>query len=424
MTYPLLSILFKRKVNCNRAQYSNWINSGRIDTVSRSNGILSAEKPIQAFQFSTQTIKAFQLKPRAATVCTFDGMSGQTAVAYGFDGTVQFWDPSTREQLLSIGKEDLQMDMVDKVSQLTPSLIAVLAGGSAKGGVYDNKGSIALLSKERQLEPNTLQFRPPAYCTDSPHSGEISVVEGMPGFGGNNDDNRNNNPAFMLSGGEADKGVYMWAIGLSEQGAVTAIQQTHKMKTRHTTRITALCYEPFKGYAISGADGNGRINVNNVETGKLVVDNDHRQCGGGIGGISICPVDANLAMVCCTTKGKQVQIFDLRQSLSVLKPALLLGKDEGFRNSRYIRSAWHPDGRLVFCPLNEEGTKASGSGTVFIWDVRYVRCQEEEPQTYNPHSGSIWSACFARPSQTAESNNPMLVTVSSDRKIAFTDFSI
>ncbi|KAJ2394913.1 hypothetical protein GGI23_004506 [Coemansia sp. RSA 2559] len=233
-----------------------------------------------------------------------------------------------------------------------------------------------------------------------------------------------NNTALMLSGGEFDKSVYMWTIGLSGHGAAVDIKQTQKMKTQHTTRITALCYEPFRGYTISGADGIGRINVNNTETGGLVVDNDHRLCGGGIGSMSICPIDSNLVMACCAAKGKQVQIFDLRQSMSTLKPALSLGKDEGVRNSRYIRSAWHPGGRLIFCPLNEEGTRASGSGTVYIWDVRYVRCQEEEPQTLNPHNGSIWSACFAQPSQNADSDKPILVTVSSDHNIAFTNFSI
>ncbi|KAJ2746790.1 hypothetical protein H4S06_005193, partial [Coemansia sp. BCRC 34490] len=311
-------------------------------------------------------MKSFKLKPRAATVCTFDGLSGQTAVAYGFDGALQFWDPGTRIKLLSIEKEELGMDLVDHVSQLTPSLVVALAGGSTTKGQYENRGSIALLSKKRHAKQDILSFGPPAHCTDSPHTGDISVVEGMPDCRG-----INNSTALMLSGGESDRSVYMWKIGLSDRGAVAGVQHAQKMNTHHTTRISALCYVPLREYTISGADGIGRINVNDTETGQLVVDNDHNECGGGIGSISICPTDGNLAMVCCTAKGKQIQIFDLRQSLSTIKPALFLGKGEGFRNSRYIRPAWHPDGRLVFCPLNEDKAKASDNGTVFIWDTRY-----------------------------------------------------
>ncbi|KAJ2541224.1 hypothetical protein EV175_006162, partial [Coemansia sp. RSA 1933] len=83
-------------------------------TLRSTASILSEEVPKRAFQFSTQSFKAFQLKPRAAMVCTFDGIAGQTAVAYGFDGTVQFWDPSTRTQFLSIERNTLQMDLIEQ----------------------------------------------------------------------------------------------------------------------------------------------------------------------------------------------------------------------------------------------------------------------------------------------------------------------
>ncbi|KAI9500758.1 hypothetical protein GGI25_003951 [Coemansia spiralis] len=388
--------------------------------------LLSSARPLQPFQFKTTLRRAFQLKPRAATICTFHDIRGQTAVAHGLDGSVQFWDPGSKERLLSISKETLGIDYVERIAQLTPSLLVALAGESKKCGSYGNKGSLVFLNKRpSSLESVGLQFAPPTRWKDPLHGGGISVVEGMPGNCRNSYDT-----ALMLSGGEVDKSVYIWSLALANNGRVSGERQIQKLATPHTSGISALCYEHQKEYVISGSTGRGRLLINSARTAQLVANNDRMSCGGTIGSIFVCPTDPNLTMVSCITKDKQIQIFDLRLRMSAFTPVLALGKSEGsgskeFRNSKFIRPSWHPDGRLIFCPLNRDCTHSSGGGDVYIWDSRYVRCREEEPQAYNPHEGSsIWSASFALPAWNKHSDKPVLVTVGSDHNIAFTDFSI
>ncbi|KAJ1934232.1 hypothetical protein GGF37_006443, partial [Kickxella alabastrina] len=168
------------------------------DTVS---GIMSRESAIRPYQFATTLHPAFKLKPREAFPCSFKGLPQQMVVAYGMDRSVMFWNPQTRMLEKRIGEDQLEMDFVEHMAQLSPSLLA-LVSGMRKPAITDfPAGKISLLALARQPRQGSLNIRSvQRWCDDSPHDSPVSVVQGLPGA-----DTGHHSRAFMLSGGSNDK---------------------------------------------------------------------------------------------------------------------------------------------------------------------------------------------------------------------------
>ncbi|KAI8319573.1 WD40 repeat-like protein [Martensiomyces pterosporus] len=383
----------------------------------------SSEQAVRAYQFSTHSVHAFKLKPRAAFACSLEGMGGQTVVAYGMDGTMQFWDPITQLLDLSLGKSELRMDYPEHVAQLSPSLLAVVPGtrsnnesGGRRGNDDVAAASVTFVNKRMSSQQGFLQMEPVQPWAESPHEGPISVVEGMLGCS-----RQCSERALMLSGGAKDKKVYLWSVDLIG-GRVAKAVHTQQMRAFHTSRVTALRYEPSRGYVISGAES-GRISINDVETGKLVMDTAKNTVRSVIGSLVASPVNCNIIMASCASTSDQLKLFDLRQRDMSIRPALVLGNETARTQSRYIRPAWHPDGCLVVCPVHRSSQSSSeaaaSDGMVAIWDTRYARCDGEAPQTYHPHKAPVWSAEFVEPKLPGLS---MMVTTGGDHNIGFTSF--
>ncbi|KAJ1896308.1 hypothetical protein LPJ66_004074, partial [Kickxella alabastrina] len=377
-------------------------------------GIMSRESAVRPYQFATTLHPAFKLKPREAFPCSFEGLSQQMVVAYGMDRSVMFWNPQTRMLEKKLGEDQLEMDFVEHMAQLSPSLLA-LVSGMRKPAITDfPAGKISLLALARQPHQGSLNIRPvQRWCDDSPHDSPVSVVQGLPGA-----DTGHHSRAFMLSGGSNDKSVFLRSLEVTDGHAARTLGSL-RMKSNLKSRVSALCYESTRAYVISGSE-TGRICINDASSGSLVYEHETR-LNSSVGCISICPTNRNLMMVSCGTSGEQIQVLDVRQCLAKMPPVLVLGKSDAGTYSRYTRPAWHPDGGLVFCPFRRSQLEDSGGDIVAIWDTRYVRCSQEAGQIYRPHKSAVSSVAFVKPQGNGA---PIMVTTCVDHAIGFTDFKV
>ncbi|KAJ1963811.1 hypothetical protein GGI12_001826 [Dipsacomyces acuminosporus] len=410
------------------------IDSGRIGFHQHNDGYVvastaeqstpelrSVDRATRPYQFRTYSANEFRRKPRAAFTCSFEGIDSQTIVAYGLDGTLQFWDPVTQRLDLSLDKNELNMEYAEHVAQISPSLLAAVPakrGSSEGGGRYAGGNSAApavvFINKTPSSRRSSLQVGPVQPWAYSPHEGPISVVEGMPECM-----HRRQSRAFMLSGGVKDKKVYLWSVDTA-RSEVAKAEVARQMRGFHTSRITALCYEPNRDFVLSGSES-GRISINDAECGKLIMETEKHALRSVIGSLVVSPKNSNIVMASCAAISGQLRFFDLRQNMKSIKPSLVLGTQTASTQSRYIRPAWHPEGCLVVCPVHKSIQLSSEEGAVAIWDTRYSKCAMEAPQIYRPHKGPVWSVDFADHSATGMS---MMVTTGGDHNIAFTSFRV
>ncbi|KAJ2056440.1 hypothetical protein GGI17_006187 [Coemansia sp. S146] len=396
-----------------RGTVSAWSAVRKLPGPSDEKALMASNSALRAYQFSTRRHKAFQLKPRAAFTCLVGGEAEQKVVAYGMDGAVHIWNPHTQVSEASLTRTDLGIEYLEDMAQISSDILAgvpkVVSADSRASSMPDIVfiGLCPPLANSRSKVAMKAQPR-----VQSPHEGQISVVSGM-GYS----PQRHSSRAFLLTGGTKDKDVYMWS--LETYGAhVVKTLATQKMRSGHTTRITALCHEPISNSVIAGA-ANGRVSVNDVESGKLLMSSGQlSQCA--IGSTTLCPTNTNVLLTSCASKSEQVRIYDLRQGISWAKPAIMLGVKTPRTQSRYSRSAWHPDGGLVMYPFRGGTSESPEDGLVAIWDTRYAQCDAEEPQLFSPHSDTVWSICFA---DAQGSRKPTMVTVSSDHCLGFTTFA-
>ncbi|KAJ2719633.1 hypothetical protein GGI07_005099 [Coemansia sp. Benny D115] len=371
----------------------------------------SAERP---FQYMTTLRTAFKLKPREAFVCSFEGMSQQSVVSYGMEPTVKFWNPDGQYVNLQLREMQLGMDYVEQMVQLSPSLLALLSGASKQSLSKAAGGQISFLSLRRPIKREILNMHPIQHWgANSPHDGPVSSIQAMPGITLDGPDQ-----AMLLSGGMRDKQVFVQQLELSD-GQVTNTLLTHKIQCNFTTRVSSMCYAHTRRYVVSGAE-NGRLCFNDVCSGKLVGAYGTKQ-RLAIGSLSVCPTDGNLIMAHCSSKDQQIQIFDMRQAHSNTRPVLVLGKSLERTQSRYSRPAWHPDGRLVFCPLQRSSNEGMVSKNIVCWDTRFVDCSREVAGTCDAHKSSVYSVAFAKIQSTGSS---VMVTTATDYNIGFTTFRV
>ncbi|KAJ2373174.1 hypothetical protein H4S02_008952, partial [Coemansia sp. RSA 2611] len=137
--------------------------------------------------------------------------------------------------------------------------------------------------------------------------------------------------------------------------------------------------------------------------------------------LAVCPTDSNLVLASMGTTKDQLRLFDIREKLSIQRPALVLGQQRERTQSRYIRPAWHPNGNLIFYPFLRGSSEMSSDGMVAIWDVRYRRCADDAPQVYHPHKAGVWSVSFV---ESRNAGQQTMVTVGNDHCIGFTEFLV
>ncbi|KAJ1886409.1 hypothetical protein LPJ71_009075, partial [Coemansia sp. S17] len=352
------------------------------------NALMASSSAVRAYQFSTRRHKAFQLKPRAAFTCSVGGEAEQKVVAYGVDGTVQIWNPHAQVCEASLTRDDLGIEYVEDMAQISSNILASVPKVVSGDNRVPSMPDVVFIG----LSPPLANSHSGAAMKAQPwsmslHEGQISVVAGM-GYS----PQRHSSRAFLLTGGTKDKDVYMWSLETSS-ARVASVLATQKMKSGHTTRITALCHEPISNSVIAGS-ANGRVSVNDLESGKLLMSSGQLS-KYAIGSTTLCPTNTNVLLTSCASKSEQVRIYDLRQGISWARPAITLGVKTPRTQSRYSRSAWHPDGGLVMYPFRGGASSSPEDGLVAIWDTRYAQCDAEEPQLFSPHSDTIWSICFA-----------------------------
>ncbi|KAJ2357085.1 hypothetical protein IWW50_001925 [Coemansia erecta] len=386
------------------------------NTVDASNnlGLCVRDAPSRPYQFTTRRLDAFKLKPRAALTCKFEGSDSEVSVAYGMDGTVQLWSPKEKRLLQKLDSSTLGMDFAEHLTQVTPSLLVAVSGERTKLGSLRNPGQLFFLNQAASGSSAYPRLQNAEQLNVLPESDLISVAEGMVGA------NTHEDSGLLLTGGQRDRKVYIWALDKSE-GRVTAVEKRLLVKTRHTSRISALCYEPFHNFVLSGSDS-GRVNIGCAETGReITVDNGEKVPPNVVGKLLVCPTNPNLVLASIGATKDQMRIFDIRGKLSIQRPALVLGQQRERTQSRYLRPAWHPHGDLIFYPFLRGSTETSHEGMVAIWDVRFKRCADTAPQVFHPHKEDVWSVNFA---ESSNANQHTMVTVSTDRSIGFTDFML
>ncbi|KAJ2478877.1 hypothetical protein IWW56_003447 [Coemansia sp. RSA 2131] len=369
--------------------------------------------PKRPYQFTSQLMEAFKLKPRAALTCAFEGLNSEVSVAYGMDGTVQLWSPQERRMLQKLDSTALDMDFAEHVTQVMPSLLVAVSGERTKPDSRRNPGQLMYLNQTTGAT-RAPRLQNAQQLHTLPESELVAVAEGMMGARTHDD------CALMVTGGMRDRKVYVWEVKTAA-GRVTAAEKRQLVRTRHTSRISALCFEPVHNYVLSGSDS-GRVNVGCAETGReITADNGERVSAQVVGKLAVCPNNPNLVLASMGTTSDQVRLFDIRSRLSIQRPALALGLQRDRTQSRYLRPAWHPHGDLIFYPFLRGSTESGGDGMVAIWDVRYQRCAEDAPQVFHPHKADVWSVSFVE-SRTA--GRHAMVTVSNDHCIGFTDFQL
>ncbi|KAJ2190948.1 hypothetical protein EV181_000668 [Coemansia sp. RSA 532] len=369
--------------------------------------------PKRPYQFTTQLIEAFKLKPRAALTCVLEESNSEVSVAYGMDGTVQLWSPQERRMLQKLDSTALDMDFAEHITQVMPSLLVAVSGERTKPGSRRNPGQLMYLNQATGAT-RTPRLQNAQQLHTLSDSELVSVAEGMMRARTHDD------CALMVTGGMRDRKVYVWEVKTAA-GRVTAAEKRQLVRTRHTSRISALCFEPVHNYVLSGSDS-GRVNIGCAETGREITsDNGERVSTQVVGKLAVCPINPNLVLASMGTTSDQVRLFDIRSRLSIQRPALILGLQRGRTQSRYLRPAWHPHGDLIFYPFLRGSAETGGDGMVAIWDVRYQRCAEDAPQVFHPHKADVWSVSFVE-SRTA--GRHAMVTVSNDHCIGFTDFQL
>ncbi|KAJ2616120.1 hypothetical protein H4S08_000933 [Coemansia sp. RSA 1365] len=369
--------------------------------------IKSSDKATRPFQFNTSLYSAFQRKPRAALICQFKDADYPMAVAYGMDGTVQIWDPHQQQRNQMLMTSVLGMDFPEHMTQVTPSLLAAVAGVRSTADSLGGQGRLVFLSQHDATQKSNEWLGDAQHWDSSPHKGPISVVEGMAG-------QSTRDRSMLLTGGLRDHKVFVWSLEMN-CSRVAAVASTRQLRTHHSSRIGALCFEHNRGYVLSGSDS-GRIGMNDAETGKDL--GGHMPQGrpsSAVGNIVACPANPNLMMISYAATDRQLRIVDLRQRLAFAYPVLALGQHRERTQSRYIRPTWHPDSGLIFYPIHQGSSDTSSDGTVAIWDTRYAGCSETAPQMNQLHKQAVWSVGFSK--------NTM-VSVSGDYNIGFTTFRI
>ncbi|KAJ2077121.1 hypothetical protein H4R24_005321 [Coemansia sp. RSA 988] len=374
---------------------------------AEADALKSNNKAARPFQFNTSLHSAFQRKPRAALVCQLEGVDYPMAVAYGMDGTVQIWDPCKQRRNQMLTTSALGMDFPEHMAQVTPSLLAAVAGVRSTADSLGGQGRLVFLSQHDAMRQSHEWLGDAQHWNFSPHKGPISVVEGMAG-------QSTRDRGMLLTGGLRDHEVFLWSLEMD--GAKVAASTTmRQLRTHHSSRIGALFFEYNRGCVLSGSDS-GRIGMNDAETGKDL--GGHMPQGrpsNAVGNIVVCPANPNIVLISYAATDRQLRVVDLRQRLAFAYPVLSLGQHRERTQSRYIRPAWHPDSGLIFYPIHQGSSDTSSDGTVAIWDTRYASCSDTAPQMCQLHKQTVWSVGF--------SENTM-VSVSGDYNIGFTTFRI
>ncbi|KAJ2806708.1 hypothetical protein H4R20_001585 [Coemansia guatemalensis] len=367
----------------------------------------SNPKAVRPFQFNTSLHSAFQRKPRAALICQLEGANYPMAVAYGMDGTVQIWDPCKQRRNQVLTTSELDMDFPEHMTQVTPSLLAAVAGVRSTADSLGGQGRLVFLSQRDATRQSNGWFGDSQHWNSTPHKGPLSVVEGMSG-------QSTHDRGMLLTGGLRDHNVFVWSLEM-DGARVAAATTTRQLRTHHSSRIGALCFEHNRGCVLSGSDS-GRIGWNDTETGKdLGGYMPQSRPSNAVGNIAACPTNPNIMLISYAATDRQLRVVDLRQRLAFAYPVLSLGQHRERTQSRYIRPAWHPDSGLIFYPIHQGSSDTSSDGTVAIWDTRYASCSETAPQMCQLHRQAVWSVGF--------SENTM-VSVSGDYNIGFTNFRI
>ncbi|PIA18458.1 hypothetical protein COEREDRAFT_85418 [Coemansia reversa NRRL 1564] len=369
--------------------------------------IKSNDRATRPFQFNTSLYSAFQRKPRAALICQFKNADYPMAVAYGMDGSVQIWDPHQQQRKQMLMTSALGMDFPEHMAQVTPSLLAAVAGVRSTADSLGGQGRLVFLSQHDATRQSNEWLGDAQHWDSPPHKGPLSVVEGMAG-------QSTHGRGMLLTGGLRDHKVFVWSLEMNGS-KVAAATTTQQLRTHHSSRIGALCFEQNRGYVLSGSDS-GRVGMNDAETGKDL--GGHMPQGrpsNAVGNIVACPANPNLMMISYAATDRQLRIVDLRQRLAFVYPVLVLGQHRERTQSRYIRPTWHPDSGLIFYPIHQGSSDTSSDGTVAIWDTRYAGCSETAPQISQLHKQAVWSVGFSK--------NTM-VSVGGDYNIGFTTFRI
>ncbi|KAJ1797757.1 hypothetical protein LPJ75_006987, partial [Coemansia sp. RSA 2598] len=88
-------------------------------------GLRSRPTAVHPYQFNTQLQSAFKRKPREAFVCTLPGMQQQAILAYGLDGSVQFWDPQEQTRIKYLDDDYFDIEFAQQIIQVSPSAFAL-----------------------------------------------------------------------------------------------------------------------------------------------------------------------------------------------------------------------------------------------------------------------------------------------------------
>lgn len=376
--------------------------------------LLKSRHNSKPYQFTTSYEKAFELKPRGAFTCTFgEPNNWECVVAYGLDGTVQLWNPWKQRRDAAIFRENLRIKNMEHMAQISPYILAGVPNYAADDHRQPSRASIVFLGVGRSTQQrSSSEIACVKHWSRSSQHSPISVVAGITNGQGYGPSDR----AYMVTGGVSSKGLDIWSLETVGPRVNDVTGHTF-IDTGHKSRITALCHEPVRNCILSGSQS-GNLTISDAIKGKSA--HNMRYTSDTVASLSICPTDSNLALVTYVSKQDQIQILDLRQRASG-KPALTLGINTYGTQSRYVNPTWHTDGNLIFYPFRRMEEESTDDGYVAIWDTRYVRCNKEAPQKFQPHKKPVWSICF---SKYRRQGMTMAVTASGDHSMGFTTFRL
>ncbi|KAJ2879573.1 hypothetical protein FB639_003055, partial [Coemansia asiatica] len=386
-------------------------------------GIQSRSTADRPFQFDTHLQLAFKRKPREAFVCTLPGIQQKAILAYGLDGSVQFWDPQEQTRIKFLGDDYFQIEFAQQIVQLSPAIFALVPKTSRSVSAELSRAEPLFLGVAASSIFNKIDTLPVQRWQDIPSAGagrnsdgSVSVIQGM-SFSDSSLSSDGYERAFMLSGRVSPKTVLMQSLHV-ENGKILGINDTLPMKLELKSRISALCHESWRNYVVT-ASCTGRVFANDAQSGRLV--SEFSSLGCTVGSISPNPTNANILMMGCGSNSDQLRIFDLRQNTLKGGPVLCLGRKSPRTQSEYIRPAWHPFGGLVFCPFHRNQDSDASDNLVAIWDTRYAKCDKDSPQILRPHKSTTWSVAFV---DSEKSGSPLMVTAGGDYNVGFTSFKI
>ncbi|PVU96337.1 hypothetical protein BB561_001245 [Smittium simulii] len=355
--------------------------------------------------------KAFKRKPRGLLIADFysNGLIDTPLTVSGaLDGSVQFWNTKTQKLYF---KGDIMLSKTqypEHLSIVSPNTVCASLfkptndPGDTKLKNNDSSALMALISirpKKSQKSIYKVNYIKKEGVDRNIFSTTSVNINGL-----------NSAQRSVFVSGGLDKRLDMWDITFDSEYNYN-VDQIVQIPSYHSSAIQSVTFDKSRAYLFSGG-ADCRLQVTNLHTNCAISTHKYTE---RINHLVLHPENPNLLMINYASKNKQFRLIDLRAPLYIPKTALEFGFPSKKKQSRYMVPSFHPSGNFVISGLHDT---SEGEGGLFLWDIRFAKVNTITPQCLSIHNKRVLG------SQFVPGNKNLLVTISTDKTLTFTDFKL